>query len=68
MAQYKITSLLAEAGPTISAEQAFKFLGISRSLGYQLLKRGEFPVRVLRLGTRNRIPTADLMRLLDNDA
>jgi len=55
---------LADAGPTVTVDVAAQCLGIGRSLAYQLLKRGEFPVRVLKVGNRNRIPTADLRTLL----
>jgi len=55
---------LAGAGPTVSLDVAADCLGIGKSLAYQLLKRGEFPVRVLRIGRRNRVPTADLRALL----
>lgn len=56
--------ILRSAGPTVSTEESFKALGISRTLGYELIRRGEFPVRILRLGNRNRIPTAELRALL----
>ena len=40
-------------------------LGLSRGQAYELNKRGEFPVRVLRLGSsRFVVPVADLLVLL----
>lgn len=41
-----------------------KALGIGRTLAYDLAKRGEFPVRVLRIGNRYRVTRADLLRYL----
>lgn len=55
---------LARAGATVDIVKAGRALGIGRSLAYDLLRRGEFPVRVLRLGSRVRVPTADLIALL----
>jgi hypothetical protein len=57
--------ILANAGPTVSIPEAAKVLGISRGLGYALAGRGDLAaagVRVLRLGARWRVPTADLRR------
>lgn len=51
--------------PTCSLAQAIKALGISKSHGYALAQSGQFPVKVLRLGTTYRVVTADLLRLLD---
>lgn len=39
-------------------------LGISKSYGYELIKRGEFPVKTLKVGRKTRVLTADLMRVL----
>ncbi len=50
--------------PTLSVEQAAVILGCGRSLAYNLARRGEFPCRVLRLGRRYVIPTADLLRAI----
>lgn len=40
-------------------------LGLSRSYSYELQRRGEFPIRTLKVGGKTRVITADLMRLLD---
>jgi predicted DNA-binding transcriptional regulator AlpA len=50
--------------PTIKAEEAFALLGCGRSNGYEMIRSGTFPVPVLRLGQRIRIPTAPLLELL----
>lgn len=39
-------------------------LGLDRSTVYALNARGEFPVRVIRVGTHFRVPTRDLLQLL----
>ena len=54
--------LLATAGPTMSLPNAAKILGISRGHCYQLARAGGLPVRVLRLGGRMVVPTAELRR------
>ena len=46
---------------------AARALGIGRSTGYELARRGEFPCRVLRVGGSYRVPTADLLRVLGID-
>ncbi len=55
---------LAAAGHTMPLCDAAQHLGIGRSKAYQLVRQGEWPTRVLRLGDRIRIPTAELRRLL----
>ncbi|MEU3963612.1 hypothetical protein AB0F42_28035 [Streptomyces buecherae] len=39
-------------------------LGLGRSMGYELAKRGQYPCKVLRLGNAYRVVTADLLALL----
>ncbi|MFC3573802.1 hypothetical protein ACFOZ0_11065 [Streptomyces yaanensis] len=39
-------------------------LGLGRSKGYELAKRGAYPCKVLRLGKAYRVVTADLLNLL----
>lgn len=43
---------------------AGRALGMGRTLAYDLAKRGQFPVRVLRLGNKYRVARADLLRQL----
>jgi excisionase family DNA binding protein len=56
--------LLAEAGPTVSLAEAASVLGISLNTAYAAVKRGDLGVRALRYGSRWRIPTADLRRVV----
>jgi excisionase family DNA binding protein len=44
---------------------AAKLLGIGRTTAYELARRDQFPCRLLRVGTRYRVVTADLLKLLD---
>ena len=50
---------------TISIPSACRLLGISRGLGYELARTGQFPVPVLKLGRRLvvlRIPLETLLK------
>jgi len=49
---------------TVDVSTAARALGLSRSTGYALARRGEFPCRVLRVGSSYRVPTAELLRIL----
>ncbi len=53
-----------EDGACVSADQAFRCLGIDRTTGYRAIKTGTFPLPVIRVGRTIRIPTAALRRLL----
>jgi excisionase family DNA binding protein len=66
--RHPATQLLAEAGPTMSAADSAKVLGISLNTLYAAIKRGDLGVRTLRYGQRWRIPTADLRRLVGLEA
>jgi hypothetical protein len=48
----------------VDLETANRALGLGRSKGYELAKRGQYPCRVLRLGTSYRVVTAELQALL----
>lgn len=43
---------------------AARALGIGRTRAFQLARRGDFPVPVLRVGLTYRVPTVPLLRLL----
>ncbi len=49
---------------TVDVTSACHALGISKTWGYELIKLGEFPVRLVPVGRRRRVVTADLVRLL----
>ncbi|MYS05796.1 hypothetical protein GTW71_04935 [Streptomyces sp. SID6041] len=48
----------------IALDTGNRALGLGRSKGYELAKRGEYPCKVLRLGKAYRVMTADLLNLL----
>lgn len=50
---------------TVDLPTAGAALGVSRSHAYELARRGEFPARALAVGSRYRVVTADLVRLLE---
>jgi hypothetical protein len=47
-----------------TALQAFAALNIGETLGYQLIKDGEFPVEVVKFGRAFRVRKADLLSFL----
>jgi hypothetical protein len=49
---------------TVDVPTAAKALSIGRTLAYQLARAGQFPVPVLRLGTRYRVPSSGLLAAL----
>jgi excisionase family DNA binding protein len=49
---------------TVDIGTAARALGLGRSTAYELARRGDFPCRVLRLGSSYRVPTAELLRVL----
>lgn len=49
----------------VDLETGNRALGLGRSKGYELAKRGDaYPCKVLRLGNAYRVVTADLLDLL----
>jgi predicted DNA-binding transcriptional regulator AlpA len=71
MSRYNVKTMTPEevlALPTsVGIETAARAFGMSRAKAYQLAKSGEFPVPVLALGKRYRVPTAPIKRLLGLD-
>ena len=55
-------------GATTDVETAARILGIGRTLAFDLIRTDRFPVRLLRLGRRIRVPVEDLVRYLGGDA
>lgn len=54
----------AAPAATLSIPDAGRVLGIGKSLAYDLARRDEFPVRILRLGQRMRVSRVELDRYL----
>lgn len=65
-APYSPARIGATWGGTGSVEDASRAFGFSRAKGYDLVRRGEFPCRVLRIGRSTRVVTASLLRVLDS--
>jgi hypothetical protein len=51
--------------PTCDPANAALALGISRSTAYEVLRRGDFPARAIRVGGRWRVITASLIDVLE---
>ncbi|WPO69913.1 helix-turn-helix domain-containing protein [Streptomyces sp. KN37] len=49
----------------VGVPDAAKAIGISKSHLYELIARGEAPVKVLSFGKRHRCVTASIVRLLE---
>lgn len=50
--------------PVVDLPTAAHLLGIGRSCAYDLVRSGQWPTPVLRLGRLIRIPTAPLLELI----
>ena len=55
---------LSALPPVLDVPTAATVLGIGRSLAYDLIRRGQWPTTVLRIGKLIKIPTEPLVRLL----
>ncbi|MFI7361737.1 hypothetical protein ACIBO4_06290 [Streptomyces sp. NPDC050149] len=55
---------LLELPVAVDLETGNRALGLGRSKGYELAKRGQYPCKVLKLGNAYRVVTADLLALL----
>ena len=51
--------------PTLDVATAGRLLGISRSYAFELARRGEFPCRLLKVGSRYRVPRTALLAVLE---
>jgi predicted DNA-binding transcriptional regulator AlpA len=51
--------------PLVDVPTAAAVLGIGRTLAYNMVKTGQWPTDVLRMGKLIRIPSAALLRLAD---
>jgi Helix-turn-helix domain len=49
---------------TANAGSAARSLGIGRTKAYQLARTGEFPCRIIRVGTGYLVPPAELLKVL----
>lgn len=65
-AAYSPMHIRATWGGTSSVADASKAFGFSRAKGYDLVRQGQFPCRVLRIGRGTRVVTASLLRVLES--
>jgi len=49
---------------TVNVREANRAAGVSDSHGYELISRGEYPFRILRVGGRIRVITASIVKVL----
>ncbi|GAB3902685.1 hypothetical protein GCM10029964_093510 [Kibdelosporangium lantanae] len=52
---------------TVDVVVAGRAFGLSRSLSYDLVARGEFPATVIKVGGRYRVITASILRTLSDE-
>lgn len=58
---------LRSGPPTLSIEQAARYLGVSRAYGYTMAREGRLPT--IKLGARRvRVPALSLLKLLGGEA
>lgn len=50
--------------PTVSVPEAGAALGIAKNASYLAAQRGDFPLRVIKIGGKMRVSTAELRKLL----
>lgn len=58
---------IAKTESTVPLPVAGQFLGIGENKSYELHRLGQFPVHVLQLGKKLRVPVASLARALEID-
>ena len=58
---------LRDLPATIDLPTAARALGLGRTKAYELARNGQFPCRILRIGSSYRIPTPELLRYLGLD-
>lgn len=58
---------LLELPASVDLTTAGRAFGLGRTRTYELVKSGEFPVRVVKLGNKYRVPTAELLTALGID-
>lgn len=56
--------ILREAGPSMGVPSAGVLFGLGENASRSLARRGEFPVRVIRVGRQYRVPTSEVRKAL----
>ncbi|MEV6907992.1 DNA-binding protein [Amycolatopsis sp. NPDC051071] len=65
MAQPLTLEQIRQWPATVDVVTAGRPLGLGRNGAYDAVKAGDFPVRVLKIGSRYRVVTAELVALLE---
>lgn len=55
---------IRDLGPVTDVPTAGAILGLSRSVAYELARTRQFPIPILRVGRRYRVPVAALLAVL----
>lgn len=53
---------------TVDCAVVFRLLGISRNTGYSLIRRGEFPLPVIKVGKKLLVPKIAITKLLGDNS
>lgn len=53
--------------PTVNLSVAATAFGLCKSAAYDLYNRGEFPAEVIKVGSRRRVLTASIVRVLSGE-
>ena len=64
LAAHTLDDLRQDHRTLLPVTDVFGHLTLSRSAGYELIRRGRFPLPVLRVGARLRVRRADLLAYL----
>lgn len=62
-----LAKIKQEWPPTVDVAAAAIAFGLSRSHAYDLISRGEFPAKVIKVGNRYRVITESVIRALSAD-
>jgi predicted DNA-binding transcriptional regulator AlpA len=54
--------------PTLPLVEAARWIGFGRSTAYDAVQAGTFPLPVIRVGKKLRVPTAAVIRMLEGHA
>jgi len=58
---------IRQLGTVTDLSTAASIFGLSRAVAYELARRNEFPVPIIRAGSRYRVPVAPILAVLHLD-
>ena len=62
-----LTEIKEQWPATVDIPTAGTAFGISRNRSYELAKHGEFPAKIIQVGSRYRVITESIIRALSDD-